>query len=296
MGLWTPVIQSLIAGHKRPRANLGDRFLYEGADTLMARAAWIPGLGMGVKSVSILPNNAQVNGLPTIHGALVVFDDATGQVRGVVDSADITNTKTAADSVLGAQLLARADARRLLIVGAGTVAEHLVRAYAEIMPHLSRVQLWNRTPERGTALVKQLRGEGYALTQVYDLEQAVGQAQVISSATLTRTPILQGAWVQPGTHIDLIGAFTPQMREADDALLQKASLFCDCLDTTVAHIGEFLDPLERGIIRREQILGDFYDLIPGTLGRTSPQEITLFKNGGGAHLDLMTALVLLREN
>ena len=295
MGIWTNITNSMIAGHTLPRANLSDQFLYEGENTLLSRAAWIPGMGIGVKSASILPSNPEVNNLPTIHGSMVVFDDATGQVRGTLDSAEITNLKTAADSVLGAKLLARPSATSLLIIGAGFVAEQLAKAYAELMPHLSQVRLWNRTAERGAALVQKLGAEGYAVTQVSDLETAVTEAHVISSAVMVQEPILRGDLVQPGTHVDLIGAFTPHMREGDDTLLQKARLFCDCLDTTVEHIGEFMDPIARGVIAKEQILGDFYDLIPGTIGREGVEEITLFKNGGGAHLDLMTAQILLNK-
>ena len=293
MGIWTDIRNSMIAGHKLPRANLSDQFLYEGANTLLSRAAWIPGMGIGVKSASILPNNPETNGLPTIHGSMVVFDDATGQVRGTLDSADITNLKTACDSVLGSSLLARPEATNLLIIGAGFVAEQLVKAYAELMPHLTQVQLWNRTAEKGAELIQKLQGEGYALTQARDLPEAVAQAHVVSSAVMVQEPILKGVWVQSGTHVDLIGAFTPKMREADDALLQKSRLFCDCLDTTVDHIGEFMDPIARGVISKEDIVGDYYDLIPGKIGRQTAEEITLCKNGGGAHLDLMTAQVVL---
>lgn len=294
MGIWTDITNSMIAGHRLPRANLSDQFLYEGENTLLSRAAWIPGMGIGVKSASILPSNPKVNDLPTIHGSMVVFDDATGQVRGTLDSADITNLKTAADSVLGSKILARPSATSLLIIGAGFVAEQLVKAYAELMPHLSYVGIWNRTKDKGAALVQKLNEEGYKVHQRSNLEAAVIESHVISSAVMVQEPILRGEWVQPGTHVDLIGAFTPHMREGDDALLQKARIFCDCLDTTVEHIGEFMDPIARGVIGKDQVLGDFYDLIPGNIGRESVEEITLFKNGGGAHLDLMTAQVLLK--
>lgn len=282
----------MVAGHRLARANLSDQFLYEGPNTLLSRAAWIPGMGIGVKSASILPQNPAQRGLPTIHGAMVVFDDATGQVRGTLDSADITNLKTACDSVLGSSLLARPDATRLLIIGAGFVAEQLVQAYAALMPHLTQVSLWNRTGEKAAALVQNLNAMGFAVTQADDLATACAQAHVISSAVMVQDPILQGQWVQPGTHVDLIGAFTPQMREADDTLLQKSRIFCDCLDTTVDHIGEFMDPIARGVFKRGDIVGDYYDLIPGKIGRKTATEITLCKNGGGAHLDLMTAVAI----
>ena len=283
MGIWTNIRDAMIAGHKLPRANLGDQFLYQGPNTLLSRAAWIPGLGIGVKSASIFPENTEI---PTIHGSMVIFDDQTGQVRGTIDSASITNLKTAADSVLGSQMLARKNARRLLIIGAGFVAEHLIQAYRELMPHIEDIGIWNRTPAKAEALA-----EKYDLRIAPDLALAAGQADIISSAVMVQTPILQGAWVRPGTHVDLIGAFTPQMREADDDLLIKSSLFCDCFDTTLNHIGEFKDPIARGIISAQDVKGDYYDLIAGKVGRKTDDEITLSKNGGGAHLDLMTAQV-----
>ena len=284
MGIWTDVINSMKAGHGLPRANLGDQFLYEGANTLLSRAAWIPGVGIGVKSASVFPGNVDH---PSIHGAMVIFDDTNGQVRGTLDSDEVTNLKTAADSILGTSLLARKDAKRLLLIGAGKVAEHLIQGYAEIMPHL-RPTIWNRTASKAEALAAK-----YGLEVAPDLAEAVGQADVISSAVMVNEPVLKGEWVQPGTHVDLIGAFTKTMREADDNLMKKARLFCDCLDTTVEHIGEFTDPIERGVISAGDIVGDYYDLIPGEIGRESAEEITLCKNGGGAHLDLMTAQVVL---
>lgn len=293
MGIWSQIINSIRAGHALPRATLSDQFVTNGGRTLLSRAAWVPGLGVGVKSVTVYPENPKDANLPTIHGSMVIFSDVDGTVRGTLPSDAVTNLKTAGDSVLGSLILARPDASRLLILGAGKVAEHLVQAYAELMPHLKHVQLWNRTRAKAQALAGKLRGQGYDLEVVTDLAAAVAQAQVISSATMTHEPILRGDWVQPGTHVDLIGAFNKTMREGDDTLITKARLFCDCLDTTIDHIGEFHIPLQNGLIERGDVEGDFYKLIPGHIGRQTAEEITLFKNGGGAHLDLMTAQVIL---
>ena len=293
LSLWAKIRDAMVAGHHQPRAVMGDQFLDHEGKTLLSRAAWVPGIGIGVKSVSVFPTTPALHNLPTIDGSMVIFDDKTGQVRGTLSSDRITNLKTATDSVLGASLLARKDARNLLIVGAGKVAMHLVQAYAALMPHLNQVQLWNRTAQRGAAVVKELQALGFGVEQVEDLRAAAQQAHVISCAVMTSHPVLRGAWVQPGTHVDLIGAFNKSMREGDDELILKSRLFCDCLDTTVDHIGEFYDPIQRGLIKPSHIRGDFYDLIPGRIGRQSDSEITLCKNGGGAHLDLMTAQVLL---
>jgi ornithine cyclodeaminase len=288
---WRAVTEAMAAGHRLAPAAIGDTFLHRGDDVLLARSAWIDGLGAAVKAVTAVPGNA-ARGLPTVHGALVLFDDASGAVRAVIDSALVTRWKTAGDSVLGATLLARPEARTLLIVGAGEVADALVEAYTEMFPGLDRILIWNRTPERAEALVARRRPE-YPVAVARDLPAAVAAADIVAAATMAKEPVLHGGWVRPGTHVDLIGAFTRTMREADDALIRKARIFVDARATTIHDIGELADPIARGVIGEGDILGDLADLCTGAAGRLSPQDITLWKNGGGAHLDLMTARVIL---
>ena len=241
---------------------------------------------MAVKTVSVLPGNP-AEGRPTVHGAMIVFDGATGAVRAVIDSALVTRWKTAADSILGARLLARPDATRLLIVGTGSVAESLTEAYPAAFPGIE-IEIWGRTPAKAAALAARTGARA-----VDDLEAAVARADIVATATMARAPSLEGAWLRPGQHLDLIGAFTAEMREVDDKALCRARIFVDSYDTTLAHIGELKDPLARGVIARADILGDFYALVGGAPGRRAAEDITLFKNGGGAHLDLMTAGVIL---
>jgi len=269
---WTLLIEALKAGHKLPKAETGDQLLGGDKKTLLSRAAFIEGLGFGVKSVSVHPDN--------VHD---------GALQTIIDSALITNWKTAADSVLGARLLARPDSANLLIIGAGSVAEQLVRAYSEIFPTLKTIAIWNRTAARAESLVKKLRLEGYPVSIAADRKEACAHADIISSATLSSVPLILGDWVQDGTHIDLIGAYTPNMREADDGLMQKSRIFVDSFETTVHHIGELMIPLKTGAISEADILADFYGLLSGADGRLDANDITVFKNGGGAHLDLMTA-------
>jgi len=284
---WGALADALAEGHRGPRAEIGDQFLHRGADTLLSRAAWIDGLGIAVKSVSVFPGNPE-QGRPSIHGALLLFDDATGAVEAVIDNQLVTRWKTAADSLLGARLLARPDAQSLLIVGAGPVAESLVEAYRSHWPDID-ISVWNRTPDKAQALA-----ESHGLAAVTDLAGAVGQADIVASATMARQPVLKGDWLCPGQHVDLIGAFTAEMREADDAALRRARLFVDSRETTLDHIGELKIPLAAGAISREDVLGDLYDLCNGATGRTSGEDITLYKNGGGAHLDLMTGRYVLQ--
>jgi ornithine cyclodeaminase len=278
---WLAVAEALAAGHRAARPAIGDQFLTRGADTLVTRAAWIDGMGGAVKAFSVMAGNP-ARGLPSVQGTLMLFDDATGAVRAVIDSELVTKWKTAGDSILGARLLARPGSRRLLILGAGAVAASLVEAYRAAFPAIE-VTVWSRSPEGARALAART-----GATVAPDLEAAVAEADIVATATMATRPVLQGAWLRPGQHVDLIGAFRADMREADDDAIRKGRLFVDSFETTLAHIGELKDPLERGVIARADVLGDLHDLVAGRAGRRSDDEITVFKNGGGAHLDLMT--------
>lgn len=278
---WNDLADALLAGHRMATPEISDQFLHRGDDTLLSRAAWIDGVGVAVKSVTVMPDNA-TRGLPSVHGAMVLFEDKTGQVEAVIDSALVTKWKTAGDSVLGARLLARPDSKRLLIVGAGTVAASLIEAYSTVFPNI-QISVWNRT---------KAKAEGLGVPVVDDLAAAVHEADIISCATMATDPIIKGEWLRGGQHLDLIGAFKADMREADDLAMQRASVFVDSKATTVGHIGELMIPIAGGTISKADVQGDLYDLVRGG-GRTSDDEITLFKNGGGAHLDLMTGQVIL---
>ncbi len=284
---WMTLVEALAEGHRGPEPVVLDQVLTRDTTTLLTRSAAIDGLGLAVKAVTITAGNA-ARGLATVQGALILFDDRTGIPEAVIDNALITKWKTAADSLLGARLLARPDARRLLIVGAGAVAASLIEAYRAAFPGIA-VTLWNRSPAKAEALAAAAGAQVAS-----DLAEAVAAAEIVSTATMSTTPILRGDWLRPGQHIDLIGAYKADMREADDTCLKRARLFVDSYETTLDHIGELKDPLDRGVIGRADILGDLRDLVAGRVGRTGPGDITLFKNGGGAHLDLMTARMILR--
>ncbi|REF68836.1 MULTISPECIES: ornithine cyclodeaminase family protein [Paracoccus] len=291
---WRDAVEALRQGHALPPAEIRDVFLGPPTGTMMSRSAFIEGLGYGAKTFTVCDGNA-AKGLPTVQGAMLVFDKDTGALQAIVDSPLVTEIKTAADSVLGASLLARPDSRHLLVVGAGTVAASLVRAYTAVLPGIERVSVWSRRPEQAQALVAGLGGVAADLQPVPDLRAAVGQADIVSAATMARQPVILGDWVRPGTHVDLIGAFKADMREADDALMARAALFVDSRATTLGHIGELTMPIASGAITAESVLGDFYDLLrPGARRRRSNDEITVFKNGGGAHLDLMIASWIAR--
>ncbi|MGB3407583.1 MAG: ornithine cyclodeaminase [Jannaschia sp.] len=291
---WHDAVDALRRGHLLPRAKIADVFLGPSDATLLNRSAYIEGFGFGVKAVTVVRDNA-VRDLPTTQGAMMLYDPDTGSLRAIIDSRLVTKVKTVSDSLLGAQLLAPPASRRLLIVGAGEIAEALVRGYASAFPALEQIAIWARRPEQAQALVEGLDDMDANVIVADDLSGFAAAADIVSSATMARDPVLRGDWISPGTHIDLIGAFKADMREADDVLMRKGTLFVDSRDTTVHHIGELTIPIAAGIITEADVRADLYDLIEvARPARTSADEITIFKNGGGAHLDLMIADYIVR--
>ncbi len=289
---WDGVTAALRDGHTLAAASIADGFAYRGDDTLLSRAAWIDGLGVAVKSATVVPGNV-AKGRPMIHGGVMVFDDEYGTLEAVIDFHLVTKWKTAGDSLLGAKILARTDSKVILIVGAGTVARNLVSAYSSAFPSASFL-IWNRTYSKAEDVVRDLE-KLHNIKAIKSLEDAVGQADIVSCATMSTEPVVRGEWLQAGQHVDLIGAYRPDMREVDDAALQRSRVFVDSRATTIGHIGELKIPIASGAFAEDDIQGEFYELVAGTAGRRSDEEITLFKNGGGAHLDLMTSKYILRE-
>lgn len=282
---WSGLLDAMAAGHRLPRARIADLHFAMGDNSQLNRAAWIPGLGSGLKTVSVFPGNARgAPPLPTVQGVFVLYEDGTGSVRAVIDGAAVTRWKTVADSLLGARRLAPSAPRTLLLVGAGTISQTLARAYPLVFASIENILVWNRTRAGAERLAQRVGGQ-----VVDDLAAAVGRADIVSCATISTAPVLCGSWLKPGTHVDLIGAFTPTMREADDEVMRRGRLFVDARETTVGEIGELMIPMRDGVIDETDVLGDHYDLAAGTPGRTADEQITVFKNGGGAHLDLMTA-------
>jgi ornithine cyclodeaminase len=282
---WIALCDAIEAGHRLPRAEIDDTFLYRGRDTLLSRAAWIDGLGQLVKTATIFPGNKDA-GKPAINGGVCLFSDHDGTLEAIVDFHLLTKWKTAGDSLLAARKLARPDARRILLVGAGNVAASLVDAYSAAFPEAS-FTIWNRSPDRAAAFAA--RYEGMEVAR--DLEEAVGAADIIGTATMSTEPVVAGKWLSDGTHLDLIGAYRPDMREVDDDALRRARVFVDSRATTLGHIGELKIPLEEGVFFESDVQGDFYEM--ESLTRGDEREITLCKNGGGAHLDLMVARYIL---
>lgn len=283
---WHELADAILAGHSLPRAQVGDTFLYREPDTLLSRAAWIDGMGSLVKTATVFPENPAEH-LPMINGAVNLYSDDHGTLEAIVDFHLVTKWKTAADSLLATKLLARDDAACVLIVGAGTVAHALREAYGTAFPN-ARFQVWNRSPAGAEEMAAHFPDTLVAT----DLESAVMASDIVSCATMTRSPLILGEWLQPGQHVDLIGAYRPDMREADDEALRRSRIFLDSRATVLEHIGELKIPLEKGVIAPGDVQGDYYDIASGAFAR-APEDMTLFKNGGGAHLDLMTARYIL---
>ena len=282
---WIALTDALAAGHDLPKASVEDVFLYSDNNTLLNRSAWIKGMGLAVKCATLFPDNRK-SGKAMIGGAVNMFSGEDGALEAILDFHLVTKWKTAADSLLAARRLARPDSSKILIVGAGTVGRSLHAAYKSAFPDAA-FTVWNRSPEGA----KSFQADFPDVVIADDLETAVRAADIITSATMATEPNIFGDWLQPGQHVDLIGAYRPDMREVDDAALLRSRVFVDNMHTTVGHIGELKIPIAAGVIDASHVVADYYDL--DAFARGSDDEITLFKNGGGAHLDLMTARYIL---
>lgn len=287
LGSYGALVDALHEGHRADPA-MCERIVYGphcDPRRLMALPAWQPGGDIGIKIATIFPDNPR-DGRPSVQAVVMLFDGDTGAPRALIDGTELTYRKTAADSALGSRLLAREDVRTLLMVGAGGLAPHLIAAHRAVRPSIERVVVWNRTPDHAAALV----AAGTADEMVDDLDAAVAHADVISMATMARDPLIRGELLRSGTHVDCVGAFLPDRREVDDAVVQRAEIFVDSRDAAVRESGDLVIPLAAGTIPPEAIRADLFELCRGDhAGRSGPHAITMFENCGGGHLDLMIA-------
>ena len=266
----------------------------QGVGTLLLMPAWSAESRLGgVKMVSVYPSNAE-QGLPSIYGTYILFHQTTGVPLAVMDGRILTLHRTAAASVLASSYLARKGSERLLMVGTGQLAPYVVRAYTQVL-HTKKVFVWGRTASKAGKMVESLREQNIDATAVDDLEAAAREADIISCATLSRQPLVRGEWLKPGAHVDLIGGFTYEMRESDDDLIRKASVFVDTIEGALSEAGDLLQPIAAGVIAPAHIQGDLFDLTRETHpGRTSTDEITCFKSVGTALEDLAAAELAFR--
>ncbi len=259
--------------------------------TSLLMPAWQPGGYYAVKIVNIAPGNA-ARGLPGLHASVLLHDAISGVPLLMLDGNQVTARRTAAASALAASYLARKNANHLLVLGAGRVAALLPDAYRQVRP-ITRVSVWARKFKAAQALATSLSQQGFNALPVEDLGAAVASADVVSCATLSSAPLVQGRWLQPGSHLDLIGGFTPGMREADDECFIDASLFVDT-EEALAKSGDLLAPLQRGLFTVADVRAQLQDLCRGTHpGRTLQTERTVFKSVGTALEDLAAAMLAM---
>lgn len=265
-----------------------------GADAvLLLMPAWhaAPGGYLGVKTVSVFPDNVS-RGKPSVMGTYLLMTGDSGEPLAAFDGQSLTLWRTAAASALAAGHLARADAARMTMIGAGALAPRLIAAHAAVRP-IRDVAIWNRTPETARRLAAELDRPGLRVTATDDRESAVRSADIVSAATLSAEPLVQGAWLRTGAHVDLVGAYNPRMRESDDEAVRRARVYVDTRAGALKEAGDIAQPLASGALREADIAGDLADLCHGRVeGRRSADEITLFKSVGTAIEDLAAAVLV----
>jgi len=281
--------------HAPARQHYGIGASDHGRNLLLLMPAWRTKRCIGVKLVTVFPDNSR-HGKPAVHASYTLFDAADGRPLAVFDGTELTRRRTAAASALAARHLARSEASRLLMEGTGSLAPHIIDTYTADRP-IAAVRVWGRTPGRAQAIALGFAGRRFDIEATADLEAGVRWADIISCATLASTPLVLGQWLHPGQHVDLIGAFTPQMREADDAALVRSRIYVDTREGAMAESGELAHALAGGHITAASICGDLPELTRGAVpGRRTEEEITLFKSVGCAIEDLAAAeLALGRE-
>jgi alanine dehydrogenase len=257
--------------------------------TLLLMPAWIPGQFIGTKAANVFPGNGAV-GLPAVQSVYLLFSGRTGELLAIMAGAELTTRRTVAASSLALRFLARPDASRLVLVGTGEVARQIPASHAAVRP-IADVVVWGRDSDKAAELARSLAAQGFRASATRDLADAVGTADIVSAATLSREPLIKGEWLRPGTHLDLIGGFTPLMREADDEAVRRSSVFIDT-EGARHEAGDIVQPLKTGVLTEERILADLPDLARARHpGRTSPDEITLFKSTGASAEDLAAAIL-----
>jgi alanine dehydrogenase len=258
--------------------------------TLLLMPAWSREW-TGLKTVIIKTDNAAKN-LPTVQASYLLIKNETGETVAVLDGTELTRRRTAAAAALAADYLARSDASTLVLVGAGALGAHFVRAHAAMRP-IKKVFIYNRSPEKAAALAVELKTDGFETSAVTNLEAVVRQADIVSCVTTSTAPVVKGKWLRPGTHVDLAGAFKPTMRETDGDVVAKSRVYVDTRDGALSEAGDLLQARYEGKFDFANVQGDLFDLCRGTVkGRGSPQEITLFKSCGTAIEDLATAIMV----
>lgn len=293
------LIEALRTAHLGGMPKMSERLIYNephgdgDTDAFIILPAWQPDEALMCKLVTSFPKNRQRHGVPTVNSIYAFINGRTGVTEAIADGEAMIFHKTSADSALGSLILSREDAKTYLILGAGGLAPYLVRAHLTARPGIERVLVNNRTEAHAVDLVEKLRADGIPAEVAPDRDVAVAEADIVTCATMASEPILKGKLLKPGAHVDLVGSFTPEMREADDDVLLRSAIFVDHRQTT-GRSGEFLGPFARSIITPDDVRGDLFELCQGKVeGRQNAEQITLMKNGGGSHIDYYTLKYLM---
>lgn len=258
--------------------------------TMLLMPAWLPGRYAGVKILSVFPDNAQ-RALPAIFGTYLLSSARTGEMLAAIEGGELTARRTAATSALAARYLAHPEARELLVCGTGRLSLNLLQAHAVTRP-LQRFRIWGRNIKNAEAIAAEARALGLNAEAVNDLETAVRTADIISCATLSNEPLISGDWLKPGAHLDLIGGFKPDMREADDTAIRRSSVFVDTRAGATREAGDIVQPLKSGVLSEGGIKAELAELTSGRHpGRQNDDEITFFKSVGAALEDLAGAIL-----
>lgn len=272
-----------------------DNPIAEKFSTFLLMPSWDNEKYLGVKLVTVSPENDQKN-LPTIQGLYILFDIKTGIPLLQCDARLLTVKRTAAASVLASQYLSRKDSESLMMIGTGYLSAHLIEAHASIRP-IKKVQLWGRNFEKAQRLAETLKDHPFEVEATQDLQSGVSNADIISAATMSETPLIKGDWLQSGQHIDLVGSYLPTLREADDEVIRRSSIYVDNIQGAVKETGDIFIPLQNGTLQKEDIKADLFQICKGSTDflRTSAEEITLFKSVGHALEDLATASYIFEQ-
>jgi len=256
--------------------------------TLLLMPAWNPSKNAGVKIVTVSPKNGQFD-LPSIQGTYIYFDAIKGSIKAILEAKSLTAKRTAAASALASSYLSRENSSSLLMIGTGTLSKNLIKAHASVRP-MKDVFIWGRNFDKATAICKELENENFTITPIKSIEEKISEVDILSCATLSKTPLVLGKYLKSGQHIDLVGAYKKDMREADDNAISKTSIFIDTFQGGLKESGDIVIPIQNGTLKEEDIKADLIQLCSNQKkGRTSDEEITLFKSVGHALEDLAAA-------
>ena len=277
-----------IALENRPEAML----LLMPAWSASAPGALTAGPYIGIKVITMFPDNSSRLSKPGICGVYLLLSSDSGEPFAIMDAPTLTVWRTAAASALASRYLSRPDASRMTLIGAGALGEYLIRAHASVRP-IKQVSIWNRTPANAKALAAKFAGSGLDVTVATHLETAVRSSDIVSTATISSTPIVKGGWLKAGSHLDCVGAYRPDMRETDDDCVRRARLWVDTRIGGLNEAGDVVIPLKAGFITEAHVLGDLYELARGQSPlRQSGDEITMFKSVGASIEDLAAAIAV----